>query len=286
MNSDLKVSIVTPTYNHGKYIGKCIESVLAQTYPHWEMIIIDDGSTDNTGDVIDMYVDDRILYVKQENQGIYNLSKTYNRALEISSGELVAVLEGDDFWPPCKLMEQIKAFQDESVALSWGKTCIVNEDDQLLKVYPQNDNLFSMSHWDLVRELMACNYIPACTVMCRKEALLSIGGFLQGDDMPFVDYPTWLNLSLKGRFYAIDSVLGFWRWHDKQVTKLMKVEMSKATSCTKEFYDKLPLDIKSELKLSCKAINRTYQKRVLMAYIVTVKITLSKYVHKVISRCR
>ncbi len=102
------VSIITPTYNHEKFIGTCIESVLKQTYQNWEMIIIDDGSTDKTGVVVAKYDDDRIKYVKQENLGIWKLSETYNKALDMSMGDLVAILEGDDAWPNFKLEEQVK----------------------------------------------------------------------------------------------------------------------------------------------------------------------------------
>ncbi len=85
------VSIITPTYNHEKFIGTCIESVLKQTYQNWEMIIIDDGSTDKTGFIVAKYNDNRIRYVKQENVGIWKLKGTYNKALNMSSGNLIAL---------------------------------------------------------------------------------------------------------------------------------------------------------------------------------------------------
>ncbi len=78
------ISIITPTYNHENFIGECIESVLAQTYPHWEQIIIDDGSTDRTGEIVAQYNDERIKYIRQDNIGIWRLRETYNRA----SGDL------------------------------------------------------------------------------------------------------------------------------------------------------------------------------------------------------
>ena len=76
------VSIITPTFNHERFIGTCIENVLKQTFQNWEMIIIDDGSTDKTEYEVTKYTDDRIRYVKQENVGIWKLSETYNKALE------------------------------------------------------------------------------------------------------------------------------------------------------------------------------------------------------------
>src|SRR5437667_7605704 len=97
------VSVITPAYNHRRFIGPCIESLLGQTYTNWEQIIIDDGSTDDTAEVVRSYSDPRIRYFHQENQGIDALAQTYNRALNLSRGELIAVLEGDDLWPEDKL---------------------------------------------------------------------------------------------------------------------------------------------------------------------------------------
>ena len=98
MNAPL-VSILTPAYNHARFVGPCIESVLSQTYANWEQIIFNDGSTDNTGEIVKRYSDRRIRYYRQENQGIEKLAKTYNRALAEARGSIVVILEGDDLWP-------------------------------------------------------------------------------------------------------------------------------------------------------------------------------------------
>jgi glycosyltransferase involved in cell wall biosynthesis len=115
------VSIITPTYNHEKFIRACIESVLRQTYQNWEQIIIDDGSTDATAQIVREYCDDRIRYYYQENAGIEALAHTYNGALSLARGELVAILEGDDFWPGDKLSRMVPAFENSSVVLAYGE---------------------------------------------------------------------------------------------------------------------------------------------------------------------
>jgi len=97
------VSIITPTFNHEAYISDCIESVLAQTYPNWEMIIVDDGSTDRNLEVMSRFKDDRIRVFPMEHVGLAHLDDTYNFALEQANGELVAILEGDDYWTANKL---------------------------------------------------------------------------------------------------------------------------------------------------------------------------------------
>ena len=91
----MKVSIITPTYNHEKYIEDCIKSVLKQTYEDWEMIIIDDASTDNTVKIAEKYEkeDSRIkLIAHEENYGPYRLYETYNEAFNKSKGQFIAIL--------------------------------------------------------------------------------------------------------------------------------------------------------------------------------------------------
>lgn len=250
------VSIITPTYNHEKFIGECIESVLAQTYPHWQQIIIDDGSTDRTEDIIAQYKDKRIKYARQENVGIWRLSETYNRALEISQGELIAVLEGDDFWPPNKLEKQISAFNRPEVVLSWGKSMATNSMGKTLFLCHKNLNwLESRTGEELKRELIVHNFIIACTAMCRKDALQSIGGFQQPQQVPYVDYPTWLQLSLIGELKPVDEVLGFWRRHENQITATMLIDMAMAGNrCAMSFFQSLPQPLRASCGLGMKEL--------------------------------
>ncbi len=246
------VSIITPTYNHENFIGECIESVLAQTYPHWEQIIIDDGSTDRTAEIVAQYDDERIKYIKQDNVGIWRLSETYNKALTISCGMLIAVLEGDDFWPPNKLERQISAFNKPEVVLSWGRCIVTNRMGKTIYTCNNDLNWFkNLTREELMRELLLNNFIQACTVMCRKDALLSIGGFQQPQQVPYVDYPTWLQLSLIGELRPVDEVLGFWRRHENQITATMLFDMAMAGSrCAILFFQSLPQPLRDSYKLN------------------------------------
>src|SRR5690242_3290688 len=94
------ISIITPTYNHERFVERCIKSVLEQGYTNWEQVVIDDGSRDSTANIVSQIRDGRIRLERQANQGPFELAKTYNRALSLAKGELIAILEGDDFWPP------------------------------------------------------------------------------------------------------------------------------------------------------------------------------------------
>jgi glycosyltransferase involved in cell wall biosynthesis len=246
------VSIITPTFNHEKFIATCIESVLKQTYPHWEMIIIDDGSTDRTREIIESYHDRRIIYKRQENLGIWKLKETYNKALSISHGDLIAILEGDDAWPRYKLEEQIKTFQNnDDVIFSWGRKNTVNDENKIIAFDLHSLNPFkSMTQEEITRMLILANFIQPCTVMIEKKTLLSLGGFIQNEKTPYVDYPTFLELSLKGRFYPSDRVLGYWRKHKAQITTEKEAEMNEGFMASLDFYENLDLSRKDQLKFN------------------------------------
>lgn len=220
------ISIITPTYNHQEYIGACIDSVLAQTYSDWEMIIIDDGSTDSTGDVITRYKDSRIKYVRQENKGIYKLFETYNAALNMAKGEYIAILEGDDYWPDYKLELQVDDFKDNDVVLSFGYTQSILSDGTLLGKIPievlpveakTNIPIGRSAKYMMSRDNMTFTF--PVSVLMRKKALERIGGFQQPPYLPLVDYPTFLYLTLEGKFVFHDKILGFWRRHGQSITE-------------------------------------------------------------------
>jgi glycosyltransferase involved in cell wall biosynthesis len=245
------ISILTPTYNHENFIGNCIESVLAQTYTNWEQIIIDDGSIDETEKVVSRYEDNRIKYVKQDHVGIWKLNETYNHALSHTKGEIIAILEGDDFWPTYKLESQITAFSNREVVLSWGKASITNSEGKTIVVVPTNIKWFkNKSDISLLKKLLFRNYIPACTVMCRKDSLLSIGGFKQPKDIILVDWPTWLELSLYGKLLPINEILGYWRQHENQVTRAMITGKCNPTKYAIDFFNRMPQELKESIKIS------------------------------------
>ncbi|RLF83564.1 hypothetical protein DRN44_00660 [Thermococci archaeon] len=276
MKENPLVSIITPTYNHEKYIEKCIESVLSQTYPNWEMIIVDDGSTDKTPEKIEKFKDERIHYIRQKHVGIWGLKKTYNRALKFSDGELIAVLEGDDFWPPDKLEKQIRVFKDKDVVLSWGKAGLVDSEGKIFDIIPKNIEQFKFESKIKNTEKLLCrNFIPASTVMIRREDLLSIGGFKQAEYTPFVDYPTWLELSLIGKFYPIDEIVGYWRRHRDQVTSRMKKYVGRAKKYSIEFFEKLPPEVRTKMRISVEDVYSIYDQRLASVYFALGKQALT-----------
>ena len=105
-----KVSIIMPTYNRANYIGETIESVRNQTYDNWELIIVDDGSEDNTGEIISRVKDERIRFYKAGRIAING--KIKNIGIEKANGELIAFIDSDDLWAETKLEKQVAALQE------------------------------------------------------------------------------------------------------------------------------------------------------------------------------
>lgn len=253
------VSIITPTYNHRQYISDCIESVLRQTYDDYEMIVVDDGSDDGTADVVREFSDDRITLLPQENRGIWKLAETYNRALKESEGKYVAILEGDDKWPADKLEVQISHMEENQVVMSCGEWLRINPEGnapKLPRLYFAHLSIFSnieiMEGVEVIDEFLSDgNSVQPVTVMIRRDALTSIGGFRQPDYAPYVDYPTFLELFKHGDLLRIPHVLGFHRHHSHQVTQ-RRIEQitSAANRYAVEFYDALDNEMQSRLDTS------------------------------------
>lgn len=220
------VTVITPTYNHEKYIGQCIESVLKQTFPSWEQIIIDDESTDRTSEIINTYHDPRIRYHRIAHKGLSNLVQVYNEALNLARGEFIAILEGDDFWPQDKLEKEIGAFNDPKVVLAWGKGIVVDQLGRILYLRSsiKNSNIGQLQCYP-ARKLLPLTkrdnpFTPTCTVMIRKSSLMEIGGFQSSPSGVYVDLPTWIRLAeiSDARFCFCNCVLGYWRTHPSQAS--------------------------------------------------------------------
>lgn len=219
MRTNQLVSIITPTYNHEKYINHCIESVINQTYSNWEMLIINDASTDQTLSIVKYYQrkDNRIRLINHKtNWGIKRLKDSYNQALKQAKGDFIAILEGDDFWPREKLAKQIKEFTNKKVVLSYGDWVLVSNSGK--KLYTRNYEKFTKNLLNNNPPLGVLNLfltlqfsIGSQTVMIRKSALEKIGGFKGSKHYPFVDVPTYLSLALEGKFAYLPETLGYYR---------------------------------------------------------------------------
>ena len=213
--------MVTPTYNHAAFIGPCIRSVLAQTLQDWEMVIVDDGSDDGTADIAESFHDPRIVVLRRQHEGVAGLGRAYALAMARATSPFVAILEGDDTWPPTKLADQLPLFADPAVVLAYGAAGLMDEKGCIYARFShaprgpvaRNDPIGS-----ILPSLIRLNFIVAVTVIVRRQALQQIGGFLQPSGIPYVDHPTWLRLGTVGKFARSQHVVGHWRRYAGQVT--------------------------------------------------------------------
>jgi glycosyltransferase involved in cell wall biosynthesis len=219
------VTIITPTYNQRAYLGLAVRSVLDQTMPRWELIVVDDGSDDGTDELMSGFGDPRIQYVRLPHRGLSRLGETYNTALSKARGSLVAILEGDDLWPKDRLARQVPVFDDASVALSWGRGDVVDEDGHVTGHFTGPSDVPGDVRFDcatLFRRMLETNvFAPTVTVMARRDALERVGGFRQSGSGLFVDLPTWLWVlatETRDAMY-VDAVLGSWRRHSRQTSQ-------------------------------------------------------------------
>lgn len=148
------VSVIMPSWNTGKFIAESIQSVIDQTYENWELIIVDDCSTDNTDEVVAEFTDKRIRYFKNEKNSGAAISR--NRALREARGEWIAFLDSDDLWSPNKLENQISFMNEHGYTLSYTEYEKINEESKSLQIYvsgPEKVNKRKMYNYDYIGQL-------------------------------------------------------------------------------------------------------------------------------------
>lgn len=197
------ISIITPAYNAEAYVEKTIESVLAQTFQNWEMIIVDDCSKDNTVQIIEKYckIDCRIQLIKHEkNQGV---AAARNTALKVAKGEYIAFLDSDDMWMPEKLEKQYNFMAENDYVLTYTA---------YQKYYSESEEKGKMISVPekMTRKAIFYNTAIAClTVMVNRE---KAGDF----EMPllthFEDQCTWQSILERGyEAYGLNENLALYR---------------------------------------------------------------------------
>lgn len=269
-------SILTPTYNHENFLEVCIRSAISQTFQDWEMIILDDGSADRTGDIALQWAaqEKRIRYCHQENKGIDSLAETYNTGLSMAQGRYICILEGDDLWKPDKLQRQFDILENHpEVIVTWGRAeALVSDTSTIERISPPH-GIPDDPGWPnqppgvVLNQLYIENMIPAVTLAIRKSALQVIGGFKQPTGFPTTDLPTLADLALRGAFFFDREILAQWRIYSSQTTKRYPVEMVKSRwQFVREHLEKLDPPYRANLWISTRDIDRHFHSRLMIAY--------------------
>ena len=203
MESQPLVSVIMPCFNIEQFIAATINSVLQQTYPHWELIIVDDASTDRTAEIVKSHQnqDDRIHFVvKSKHSGI---ADTRNQCLKMAKGQFLAFLDADDLWHPEKLEQQLQFMTQRNIGFSYSSYDCVDEAGN-----PLEKTVKAVS--DLNYEAYLRNTIIGCSTVILDKTI--VGEVVVPNFRTSEDTATWLNILKKGFLaYAIEQPLTSYR---------------------------------------------------------------------------
>lgn len=209
-----KVSINIVTYNRKKYLPEAIESVLIQSFPDWELIIVDDGSADETSVIVSEYAsqEPRIKYIQNErNLGI---SRSRNIALNASSGQYVAVLDSDDAWADNDKLKKQIGFLDNNngYVLAGGDVIFIDETGKKLKTVrnPKSDKAIR-------QHILLRNPFIHSTIIMRRNSAQQCGGYDENISVG-EDYDLWLKLGRVGKMHNFPDIFAKYRFHSVGAT--------------------------------------------------------------------
>jgi glycosyltransferase involved in cell wall biosynthesis len=227
------VSVIIPTHNRAKLIGKAIKSVLNQTYQDFEIIIVDDGSTDNTEETVKSFNNFKIRYISHSNNR--GISAARNTGIRASRGKYIALLDSDDEWLPEKLDQQIKVFQNASsevgVVCSWSYNIDEKGNYISKRCLPKKDGY-------IYEDLLSTNPISVPTVLIRKECFHRVGLF---DNLLNAqqDWDMWIRIAKYYKFVLIKIPLVKYRIHPNQISKNLEVKVITAKRILKKYANEL-----------------------------------------------
>lgn len=204
-----KVSVIIPTFNCARYITKAIESVLNQTYKDFEIIVMDDGSTDNTRELLLKYISEgKIKYYFQNNKG---QSAARNTAIKLSHGDLIALLDADDIWFPEKLKLQVNYFLDHTDVAMVHSNISIGTNDSIIT--PDLPIIKRHRSFSIFEELYLGNFVNISTVVLRRESL-NVAGLFDEGLRKAEDYDLWLRVAANFKVGYQDVVTGVYRIHN------------------------------------------------------------------------
>jgi glycosyltransferase involved in cell wall biosynthesis len=203
------VSVLIPTYNCGQWLGQAIDSVLAQTYKHLEIIVVDDGSTDNTAKLLEEKYKDVITYIYQPNCGLGNARNT---GIKHAKGELLAFLDADDVMLPEKISCQVEYASEhpDYVVIYCNFWCIFDDKSDIWQL-PSGDYQHEGISGELFETLLSKNIMVPSSVLISKKVLAEVGNFYE-EAQGVEDWDLWLRIAGKGYLFGyIDARLLLYR---------------------------------------------------------------------------
>ena len=213
-----KISVCVPTYNRAHLVATTIESVLGQTFTDFELVVVDDGSTDGTSEVVELFKDSRIRYVRtDENAGI---AASRNRCLDVARGAYIGWLDSDDVYLPSMLATQ-SALLDRcrNVGLVHGAYEVIDEAGARLPDWPWPFAADTVERGAAAfADLVIANYVAAPTVLVRRECQDRAGAYAPEIGRTSSDWDMWLRLALHGDVAFTSTPVAQYRFHASSVS--------------------------------------------------------------------
>lgn len=204
---DELVSIIMPSWNTGRFIAESIQSVINQTYTNWELLIVDDCSTDNTDEVVASFNDERIKYFHNEKNS--GAALTRNKAIREAQGEWIAFLDSDDLWNPKKLEYQIKFMKKNNLVFSYHEYEKIDEESQPLNIYVSGPRV-------ITKKKMYNYGYPGCLTFMYNAKVM---GLIQIKDIKKNnDYAILLQLCKKANCVLLKKNLAKYRIRKKSIS--------------------------------------------------------------------
>lgn len=237
------ISVVIPSFNHGQWIGSAIDSIINQTYSNWEVIVVDNCSTDSTDYVLSKYKNNRVKILKVDNNGSIAFSR--NVGLNLAKGEWIAFLDSDDFWAENKLEECSKYFTESTDFIYHDLSTILASEGNFQTGRIKSRKLKSPIFLDL---LLKGNTISTSSSIVRAETIRKIDGMREDLNLIGVeDYNAWLRISrISEGFRHVKKTLGTYRIHDNNSSSLNNI--GRILNATNEFSSILTSKQKEILK--------------------------------------
>lgn len=223
-DQEKKVTVFFSCYNHGKYVSESLDSILNQTYRNIEVFIVDDGSSDNSKEVISSYLpDSRIRFVSLEtNTGAIGAYHILNQWIFDTDSDYIAGTSSDDKWELDKLEKQINFLETNpsyKACFTWDK--IIHEDNATKGVlsndYSHIENMDRFKY--LLHFLCTGNFLNACSMVMKRDIYIELGGY-NWAYRNLQDFDLWLKLALKYPFYIMPEPLTFYRRHENNISNM------------------------------------------------------------------
>lgn len=252
----MKVSVVITCYNYGRYVDECISSVLRQTYQNYEVIIVNDGSTDDSEDKIRPFLErENFRYVFQANSG---QASAKNTGVRHSRGELVAFLDADDLWEPTKLERQVPLFDNPRVGVVYSRARFIDSEGRDIEL-DESEPCFETHSGCVTNQLFVDNFVPFSSSVVRARCLEECGIFDESLRMG-IDWDLWLRISTKYDFAGINEPLLTYRvGHPGQMSRNMEVRQECSDRIMKRFIERFPTAV--DQRYVRKAWEHTYLNR-------------------------